>query len=151
MRDFRKLKIWEKAHYFTLQVYKITKNFPSNERFGLMVQDFEQFHQKANRYGLKANRTARNIVNFFCIFTSFTICGYFYLRDFTKISYPIQKRGTIHSYALLAKAGILISGSCLIAERRLLSRQPVFTLIRDEPNYFFPLLSIQQRPFCISA
>ena len=38
MRDFRKLKIWEKAHYFTLQVYKITKNFPSNERFGLTVQ-----------------------------------------------------------------------------------------------------------------
>ena len=49
MRDFRKLKIWEKAHYFTLQVYKITKNFPSNERFGLTVQDVEQFYQKANR------------------------------------------------------------------------------------------------------
>jgi four helix bundle protein len=38
MRDFRKLKVWEKAHLFTLQVYKITKNFPSDERFGLTVQ-----------------------------------------------------------------------------------------------------------------
>ena len=38
MRDFIKLKVWEKAHQFTLQVYIITKNFPSDERFGLTVQ-----------------------------------------------------------------------------------------------------------------
>jgi four helix bundle protein len=38
MRDFRKLKVWEKAHHFTLRVYRITKNFPSDERFGLTVQ-----------------------------------------------------------------------------------------------------------------
>ena len=38
MRDFRKLKVWEKAHQLTLQVYRITKNFPSDERFGLTVQ-----------------------------------------------------------------------------------------------------------------
>ena len=38
MRDFRKLKVWEKAHHLTLQVYRITKNFPSDERFGLTVQ-----------------------------------------------------------------------------------------------------------------
>jgi four helix bundle protein len=38
MRDFKKLKVWEKAHHFTLQVYKITKNLPSDERFGLSAQ-----------------------------------------------------------------------------------------------------------------
>jgi len=38
MRDFRQLKVWEKAHHFTLQVYKITKHFPSDERFGLTSQ-----------------------------------------------------------------------------------------------------------------
>jgi len=38
MRDFRELKVWEKAHCFTLQVYRITKNFPSDERFGLTIQ-----------------------------------------------------------------------------------------------------------------
>ena len=27
MRDFRELKVWEKAHRLTLQVYKITKKF----------------------------------------------------------------------------------------------------------------------------
>ncbi|MCA1785355.1 MAG: four helix bundle protein [Desulfobacteraceae bacterium] len=38
MKDFNKLKVWEKAHHFTLQVYKITKDFPSDERFGLTGQ-----------------------------------------------------------------------------------------------------------------
>ena len=38
MRDFRELKVWEKAHRLTLQVYRITKNFPSDEQFGLTVQ-----------------------------------------------------------------------------------------------------------------
>ncbi|MCK5545095.1 MAG: four helix bundle protein, partial [Desulfobulbaceae bacterium] len=38
MRDFRDLKVWEKAHRLTLEVYRITKNFPSDERFGLTVQ-----------------------------------------------------------------------------------------------------------------
>lgn len=38
MRDFIKLKVWEKAHRLTLQVYRITKNFTSDERFGLTVQ-----------------------------------------------------------------------------------------------------------------
>jgi len=38
MRDFRELKVWEKAHLLTLQVYGSTKNFPSDERFGLTVQ-----------------------------------------------------------------------------------------------------------------
>ena len=38
MQDFRKLKVWEKAHLFTLTVYKVTKMFPSDERFGLTSQ-----------------------------------------------------------------------------------------------------------------
>ena len=38
MRDFRKLKVWEQAHYLTLQIYRITKDFPPDERFGLTVQ-----------------------------------------------------------------------------------------------------------------
>jgi four helix bundle protein len=38
MRDFKKLKVWEKAHHFALQVYRITKKFPSDERFGLAAQ-----------------------------------------------------------------------------------------------------------------
>jgi hypothetical protein len=28
MQDFKKLKVWEKSHQFTLEIYKITKDFP---------------------------------------------------------------------------------------------------------------------------
>ena len=38
MRDFRELKVWEKAHNLTLAVYRATKPFPSEERFGLTSQ-----------------------------------------------------------------------------------------------------------------
>ncbi|MCY4580269.1 MAG: four helix bundle protein [Chloroflexi bacterium] len=38
MRDFRGLKVWEKSHLLTLQIYKTTKSFPSEERYGLTSQ-----------------------------------------------------------------------------------------------------------------
>jgi four helix bundle protein len=38
MKDFRDLKVWEKAHSLTLEVYKITKNFPKEELYGLTSQ-----------------------------------------------------------------------------------------------------------------
>ena len=38
MRDFRSLKVWEKAHQLTLEVYKVSQTFPSDERFGLTSQ-----------------------------------------------------------------------------------------------------------------
>jgi len=38
MRDYRDLKVWEKAHLLTLAVYKETRSFPNEERFGLTSQ-----------------------------------------------------------------------------------------------------------------
>jgi len=38
MRDFKKLRVWEKAHSLTIRVYRVTKDFPSDERFGLTSQ-----------------------------------------------------------------------------------------------------------------
>ena len=38
MRDFRGLKVWEKAHQLTLAVYQATRVFPSEERYGLTRQ-----------------------------------------------------------------------------------------------------------------
>jgi four helix bundle protein len=38
MRDFHKLKVWEKAHNLTLKVYGITKEFPKEEVYGLTSQ-----------------------------------------------------------------------------------------------------------------
>jgi four helix bundle protein len=37
MKDFRKLKVWEKAHLLTLQAYRITEAFPKHE-LGLASQ-----------------------------------------------------------------------------------------------------------------
>jgi len=38
MQDFRDLKVWEKAHYLTLGVYKATATFPKDELYGLTSQ-----------------------------------------------------------------------------------------------------------------
>lgn len=37
-QDFKNLKVWEEAHKLTLKIYKITKTFPDDEKFGLVQQ-----------------------------------------------------------------------------------------------------------------
>lgn len=38
MRDFKQLKVWNKAHQWVLKIYRITASFPPDERLGLVVQ-----------------------------------------------------------------------------------------------------------------
>jgi four helix bundle protein len=38
MQSFRNLKVWEKAHGLTLDVYKASKGFPRDELYGLTSQ-----------------------------------------------------------------------------------------------------------------
>jgi len=38
MSDYKKLKVWEDAHKFTIDIYRITNNFPGNEQYGLTSQ-----------------------------------------------------------------------------------------------------------------
>jgi four helix bundle protein len=38
VKDFRELKVWEKAHRLTLTVYRETKAFPGEEIYGLASQ-----------------------------------------------------------------------------------------------------------------
>ena len=35
MQDFTNLKVWQKAHNFTINLYKITSQFPTEEKFGI--------------------------------------------------------------------------------------------------------------------
>lgn len=35
VRDFRELKLWAKAHQVALEVYRESRSFPADERFGL--------------------------------------------------------------------------------------------------------------------
>ena len=38
MDKYKKLHVWEKSFAFSLRAYEVTKNFPSDERFGLTSQ-----------------------------------------------------------------------------------------------------------------
>jgi four helix bundle protein len=38
MRDFKNLRVWERAHALTLSVYGISRTFPVSERYGLRDQ-----------------------------------------------------------------------------------------------------------------
>jgi four helix bundle protein len=38
MKDFRTLKVWEKAHALTLSIYKATEKFPKQELYALTNQ-----------------------------------------------------------------------------------------------------------------
>ena len=38
MKDFRDLKVWQKAHQLTLAIYRVTAAFPSSELYGLTSQ-----------------------------------------------------------------------------------------------------------------
>ena len=38
MQPFRKLVVWQKAHELALLLYKVTRGFPTDERFGLTSQ-----------------------------------------------------------------------------------------------------------------
>jgi len=38
MKDFRTLKVWEKAHALTLAIYKSTEKFPKQEMYALTSQ-----------------------------------------------------------------------------------------------------------------
>jgi four helix bundle protein len=38
IQDFHKLMVWEKAHTWVLKIYRLTKRFPDDDRFGLTSQ-----------------------------------------------------------------------------------------------------------------
>jgi four helix bundle protein len=38
MQDYKELKVWEKAHKFTLSVYEVSKTFPKDELYSLTNQ-----------------------------------------------------------------------------------------------------------------
>jgi four helix bundle protein len=38
MKDYKKLVVWENAHKIVLEVYQLTKSFPTEERYGLVSQ-----------------------------------------------------------------------------------------------------------------
>ena len=68
MRDFRKLKVWEKAHFFILEVYRKTKLFPKDELFGITSQFRRASVSIANNIAEGCGRNSKKeMYNFFNI------------------------------------------------------------------------------------
>ena len=38
MKDFKELKVWQKAHDLTVAIYSVSRNFPKDEIYGLTSQ-----------------------------------------------------------------------------------------------------------------
>lgn len=38
LKNFKELKVWQKAYQFCLDIYKVTRAFPKEERYGLTSQ-----------------------------------------------------------------------------------------------------------------
>jgi len=38
VKDFKELRVWQKAHALTLEIYQATKSFPRDEIYGLISQ-----------------------------------------------------------------------------------------------------------------
>lgn len=38
MQDFTNLQVWQKSHELTLEIYRVTGEFPQNEQYGLISQ-----------------------------------------------------------------------------------------------------------------
>ena len=38
MQNYKDLKVWEKAHKFTVEIYRVSKSFPKEEIYGLTSQ-----------------------------------------------------------------------------------------------------------------
>jgi hypothetical protein len=45
MRDFRDLRVWDRSHQLTLQIYAATTNFPKHELYGLTSQKPDVVHR----------------------------------------------------------------------------------------------------------
>ncbi|MDP3297572.1 MAG: four helix bundle protein [Thermodesulfovibrionia bacterium] len=38
LKNYKDLKVWQKSYQLCLEIYKITKEFPKEERYGLISQ-----------------------------------------------------------------------------------------------------------------
>ena len=56
IKGFEDLKVWQKSLEFVLEVYKVTQQFPNEEKFGLMLSGLIN-----SLKNLKSNSSAPNL------------------------------------------------------------------------------------------
>ena len=65
MNNLKELKIWQKAIDLSVEVYKITSHFPSDERFGLISQARRAAVSISSNIAEGAGRTSTKEFNYF--------------------------------------------------------------------------------------
>jgi four helix bundle protein len=65
MNNLKELKIWQKAIDLSVEVYKITSYFPSDERFGLISQARRAAVSISSNIAEGAGRTSTKEFNYF--------------------------------------------------------------------------------------
>lgn len=69
MRDFRTLKVWQKSHQLTLAIYQLTKQFPSEERFGIISQMRQSSSSIATNIAEGCGRRGNKELRRFCLYS----------------------------------------------------------------------------------
>ena len=108
-RPYQDLIVWQEAHKLCVQVYMLTKNFPQDEKFGLISQ------MRRSSYGIPMNiaegnarRSKREHVHFIdiaigsleelhyqCVLAQ--ALGYIDTKQLEKIDISVQKTGFLLS------------------------------------------------------
>lgn len=67
MRDFKKFEVWQLSHQLTLKIYKISKDFPKEEIFGVTSQIRRSFasigYNISEGSGRNSDKEFANFVN----------------------------------------------------------------------------------------
>jgi hypothetical protein len=53
MKDFKDLKVWERGHKLTLEIYKITSGFPREEMYGLTSTNYGFYKENCEITGFR--------------------------------------------------------------------------------------------------
>ncbi len=72
MQDFKNIRVWKSAHDFVIEIYKVTKDFPRNEIFGITSQIRRSSFSIANNI---AEGSARSTDKEFAQFISYSIAS----------------------------------------------------------------------------
>lgn len=67
IRSFRDLTIWQKSHQFVLNIYSLTKKFPSYEQFGLINQIRRSASSVPTNIVEGYKKTTREFLKYLCI------------------------------------------------------------------------------------
>lgn len=67
IQSFQDLRVWKSAHKLTLEIYKATKDFPKDERFGLVSQIRRSAVSVCANISEGTKKSTKDFVRFLCV------------------------------------------------------------------------------------